>query len=102
MFPSSDMTSGIEHLLERDRIAKAITDAHPELTEKIEIDEAKPLLKIPAPQGGYLVIARMTRHYITRWVVSVPDGPEPTIHEPEDMAGYVSVVEEALGLTASE
>lgn len=102
MFPSSDMTSGIEHLLERDRIAQAITEAHPELAEKIEVDDAKPLLKIPAPRGGYLVIARMTRKGIARWVVAVPDGPEPTIHEPENMAGYVEVVEDALGLDRVE
>lgn len=102
MFPSSDMLRGIEHLLERDRIANTISDAHPELAEKIEVDDAKPLLKISAPRGGYVIIARMTRQGITRWIVGVPDGPEPTIHEPENMAGYVEVVEDALGLDRVE
>lgn len=98
MFPSRDALDVADDILQRERISQAIISAFPELEDEILLDDRKPLLTIRYPAGGYIVIAKMTRHRVVRWVVAVPDAPEPTLHEPSSLEEYPRVVGEALGL----
>lgn len=98
MFPSRDAIDAAADVLQRERISQAIISAFPELEGTLVPDDSKPLLKIPYPAGGDVVIAKMTRHRIVRWVVAVPDTPDLTIHEPSSLDDYPRLVGEALGL----
>lgn len=98
MFPSRDAIDAADDVLQLERISAVIISAFPELADAVLRDERKLLLTIPYPAGGYVVIARMTRHRVLRWVVAVPDTPGPTIHEPSSFDDYPRLVGEALGL----
>ena len=98
MFPSRDAIDAADDVLQRERISEAIISAFPGLEDTVLPDDSKPLVKIPYPAGGYVVIAKMTRHGVLRWVVAVPDTPDLTIHEPSSLDDYPRLVGEALGL----
>lgn len=98
MFPSHDALDAVDDFLQRERISQAIISAFPELEDKILLDDGRPFLKIPYPAGGYVMIAKMNRHRVLRWVVAVPDTPDLTIHEPSSLEEYPRLVGEALGL----
>lgn len=100
MFPTSDMVDGFAQILERNQIQEALIDAYPQLAERIEVDDARPLLKIPTGRGGAVVIWKGTDKHITRWRIGCPQGADVVIHEPESMDEYPSIVAEALGLDA--
>lgn len=102
MFPSRDDIDAVDDFLQRERIAKAITSAYPELEDKVLLDDSRPFLKIPYPAGGYVMIAKMNRNRVTRWVVAVPDTPDLTIHEPSSLEDYPRRVGEALGLDRAD
>src|SRR5690625_1699916 len=46
MFPNRELIDGAERLLERDRIYQLLVEAHPELEDRITVDDASPMLKI--------------------------------------------------------
>lgn len=98
MFPSSDMVNGFAQILERDQILEALIDAYPELADRIEADDARPLLTIPTGRGGTVAIWKGTDRYVTRWRVAVPTGASVVVHEPECMDDYPKIVGESLEL----
>jgi hypothetical protein len=56
MFPTRDLTDGVERLLERDRVHQLLIEAHPELEDRIEVDDANPMLTIPTGRGGAIIL----------------------------------------------
>lgn len=99
MFPTRDVVDAADDVLQRERISQAILSAHPELEDRLVEDETRPMLLIPHPAGGQIVIAKMRREHMIRWVVAVPGTPEAAVHEPADLEDYPRLVGEALGLT---
>lgn len=98
MAPTAGTMGGFERFLERDRIHQALVGAYPELADRIEIDDGNPMMKIPAPQGGFVVIAKASRGGVARWVIAVPGASAPAVHEPNGMGDYPKIVGAALGL----
>lgn len=96
-----DVPDAVDDFLQRERISQAILSALPELEGRVAAADGKPVLTIPHTTGGQIVIAKMLRNHILRWVVAVPGTSEPTIHEPSSLEDYPRLVGEALGLTRS-
>ncbi|MDN5821837.1 MAG: hypothetical protein L0H39_10145 [Brachybacterium sp.] len=99
MFPARDMMDGVERLLERDRVHQLLIDAHPTLADRIEIDEANPLLKIPTGYGGTVIIWKGEVDGTIRWRLAAPDGDGVKVLEPDSIQEFPRLVGEALGLT---
>lgn len=102
MFPSRDILKATDDFLQREDISQAIVSAFPELEDRILPGEGRPFFRIPYPAGGFVTIAKMTRGRVLRWVVAVPDAPEPTIHEPSSLEDYPRLVADALGLERAD
>ena len=98
MFPTRDVVDAADDVLQRERISQAILSAHPELEDRLVEDETRPMLLIPHPAGGQIVIAKMRREHLVRWVLMVPASPEPTLHEPSSLEEYPRLIGEALGI----
>ncbi|ATG50108.1 hypothetical protein CFK38_00160 [Brachybacterium vulturis] len=98
MFPSRDMMDGVERLLERDRVHQLLIDAHPTLADRIEIDDANPLLKIPTGFGGAVVMWKGEVDGTIRWRLAAPDGEGVKVLEPDSIEEFPCLVGEALGL----
>lgn len=100
MFPTRDLIDGYERLLERDRVHQLLLEAHPELTDRIEVDEANPMLRIPTGLGGAIILWKGEHERLIRWRMAAPDGEGVSVVEPVPIAEFPSLVAEKLGESA--
>ena len=100
MFPTRDLIDGYERLLERDRVHQLLLEAHPDLADRIEVDEANPLLRIPTGLGGALILWKGEHEGIIRWRMAAPDGEGVSVVEPDSIAEFPELVAEKLGESA--
>lgn len=100
MFPTRDLIDGYERLLERDCVHQLLLKAHPELTDRIEVDEANPMLRIPTGLGGAIILWKGEHERLIRWRMAAPDGEGVSVVEPVPIAEFPSLVAEKLGESA--
>ena len=93
MFPTRDALDAAGTVLQRDQIRRAL-----QLEGTLVEHEDRPVLTLPHPAGGQIVIAKMRREHLVRWVLMVPASPEPTLHEPSSLEEYPRLIGEALGI----
>ena len=98
MFPTHDTLDAAGTVLQRDRIRQALLAALPQLEGTLVEHEDRPMLTLPHPAGGQIVIAKLRREHLVRWVLMVPASPEPTLHEPSSLEEYPRLIGEALGI----
>ncbi|MCZ4328135.1 hypothetical protein [Brachybacterium paraconglomeratum] len=96
MFPTRDLTDGNERLLERDRVHQLLIDAHPELEDRIEVDDANPMLRIPTGLGGAIILWKGEHEGILRWRMAAPEGEGVSIVEPNSIEEFPQLVAERL------
>ena len=100
MFPTRDLTDGVERLLERDRVHQLLIEAHPELEDRIEVDDANPMLTIPTGRGGAIILWKEEHEGIIRWRMAAPDGEGVTVVEPDSIEELPQLVAEQLETSA--
>ena len=100
MFPTRDLTDGVERLLERDRVHQLLIEAHPELEDRIEVDDANPMLTIPTGRGGAIILWKGEHEGIIRWRMASPDGEGVTVVEPDSIEELPQLVAEQLETSA--
>lgn len=83
-------------LLERDRVHQLLLDARPELADRIEVDDANPLLTIPTGRGGAIVLWKGEHEGIIRWRMAAPEGESMTVLEPDSIQEFPRLVSETL------
>lgn len=96
-FPTRDLIDGYERLLERGRVHQLLLEAHPELADRIEADEASPVLRIPTGHGGALILWKGEHEGIIRWRMAAPDGLGVSVVEPDAIEEFPDLVAEKLG-----
>lgn len=99
MFLTPDQVAAFGDWLERERIRQDLIAARPELAERIELDELRPLLRILRCRGSAVLVARLDDSAPTPWVVGVP-GPPAVVHDVATRAELVRRVLGALDATA--
>lgn len=99
MFPTRDLIDGFERLLERDRVRELLVDAHPELEDRIEVDDANPMLTIPTGHGGAVIMWKGESGGIIRWRLACPDGERVKVLEPASLEEFPPLVADALLLS---
>lgn len=87
-----DMAEAFGDWLELDRIQDALLDARPELDGAFARDAARPLLRIERPAGGALVVARSAEEGAERWIVGIPGGQSPVLHDVNTLDEVVAIV----------
>lgn len=100
MCPTRDQIDGIERLLERDRVHQLLIDAHPELEDRIEVDDANPMLTIPTGRGGAIILWKGEHEGVIRWRIAAPDGDGVTVLEPDSIEEFPRMVGEILDALA--
>lgn len=100
MFPTRDQIDGVERLLERDRVHQLLVETHPELEDRIEVDDANPMLTIPTGRGGAIILWKGEHKGIIRWRMAAPDGDRVTVLEPASIDELPQMVAEKLGTSA--
>ena len=100
MFPTRDQIDGAERLLERDRVHQLLIEAHPELEDRIEIDDANPMLTIPTGLGGASILWMGEYEGIIRWRMAAPGGQGVTVLEPDSIEEFPDMVAEKLGTSS--
>lgn len=100
MFPTRELLASAERLLERDRVHQLLIDARPELEDRIEIDDAKPLLTIPTGRGGAIILWNSKHEGTIRWRMAVPGGDGVTVLEPNSIEDLPGLVAGRLGASA--
>lgn len=96
MFPTRELSDGFERLLERDRVHQLLLEAHPELEDRIEVDDANPMLTIPTGRGGAIVLWKGDRAGIIRWRMAAPVDEGVAVVEPDSIEEFPELVAEAL------
>lgn len=100
MFPTRDLIDGFERLLERDRVHQLLVDAHPELEDRIEVDDANPMLTIPTGRGGAIILWKGEHEGIIRWRMAFPSSEGVSVVEPESIEEFPQLVAERLDISA--
>lgn len=101
MFSTRDMQEAFTDWLERDQIERALITARPDLAEQIILDEGRPVLRIPSPRGGFVVVAKpSSARSVLRlpftWVVGMPSDSGLSFREPDSREELVALVLAAL------
>ena len=96
MFPTREMMAGGERLLERDRVHQLLIDAHPELEDRIEVDDANPMLRIPTGLGGAIILWKGEHEGVLRWRMAAPEREGVSIVEPNSIEEFPQLVAERL------
>lgn len=96
MLLNADQVAAFGDWLERDRIRLDLIAARPELADRIELDDARPLLRILRPRRAAVLVARTDAVGSSAWVVGVPDRPAPRVHDAPTREVLVRRVLEAL------
>lgn len=92
MPPPTDIAEALIDWLERDRIQCALIAARPDLKDALVLEDARPMIKVPHPGGGFVLVAKTAEGEATQWVVGIPGRPEPTLHEPGSDQEIVQIV----------
>ncbi|GAA4523695.1 hypothetical protein GCM10023160_14170 [Brachybacterium paraconglomeratum] len=87
-----DMAAAFGDWLELDLIRRALVAARPELDGVLTPDARRPLLRIPRPDGGLAVVARMSDAERAPWVVGIAGGSAPMLHEFDSLNDVVALV----------
>lgn len=98
MFPTRETRDGFERLLERDQVHQLLIEAFPELADRIEVDEANPLLKIQTGRGGAVILWKGEVEGIVRWRLASPDGEGVKLSAPSSIKAFPQLVGQCLGL----
>lgn len=98
MLPTHEFSDGFERLMERDRLHLLLIAAHPDLADRIEVDDANPLLKIPTALGGAIVVWKGEHKGVTRWRMAAPDGNEVNVVEPDSIEELPQLVGDTRSL----
>ncbi|GAA4523687.1 hypothetical protein GCM10023160_14150 [Brachybacterium paraconglomeratum] len=96
MLFTRDMAAAFGDWLERERIHDVLVTARPELGGRLVLDEERPLLRIPLPDGTDMVVAKTDEPTSTGWVLGIPAPHAPALHEPSSLGELVSRVLEVL------
>ena len=96
MFPSDHSAEALFDRLERDWIQCALLAARPDLEDAMVLEEDRPLIRIPAPRRGSILVAKIDDGAMAQWIVGIPDRPDPSIHEPDSREELVRIVLDAL------
>lgn len=96
MLFTPDMAVAFGDWLERDRIRQSLVAARPDLADGLRLDEERPLLQIPRPGGGAVLVAKIDEDPTAAWVVGIPGLPAPTLHRAGSLGEIVRRVFEAL------
>ncbi|APX33994.1 hypothetical protein BH708_16190 [Brachybacterium sp. P6-10-X1] len=96
MFPTRELNDGFERLLERDRVHQLLLEAHPELEDRIEVDNANPMLTIPSGRGGAIILWKGDHAGIIRWRMAAPGREGVAVVEPDSIEDFPGLVAEAL------
>lgn len=91
-----DMADAFGDWLERERIRRALVTARPELADSLELDEERPLLRVPLTDGESILIAKTDEEPMAPWVVGIPDRRSPTVHETTSLGEIVRWVLEVF------
>lgn len=91
-----DMAVAFGDWLERERIHDALVMARPELGGTLVLDEERPLLRIPLPDGAGMVVAKTDEESSTGWVLGIPDAQSPVLHATSSLNELVGRVLEVL------
>ena len=100
MFPTRAQIDGVERLIERDQIHQLLVEAHPELKDRIEVDDANPMLTIPAWRGGAVILWKGEHEGSIRWRMAAPGGGGVVVLEPNSINEFPTLVAERLGASA--
>lgn len=100
MFPNRHQIDGVERLLERDRVRQLLIEAHPELEDRIEIDDANPMLTIPTGRGGSIILWKGEHEGVIRWRMAARDREGVTIVEPDSIEEFPHLVTKRLDATS--
>lgn len=92
MTPTHELSDGFERLMERDRVHQLLITSHPDLEDRIEVDDAAPLLKIPTALGGAIVLWKGEHKGVIRWRMAAPDGDGVKILEPDSIEEFPQLV----------
>ena len=82
---SHELRDGFERLMERDRVHQLLFAAHPNLGDRIEVDDATPLLKIPTALRGAIVVWKGEHKGVIRWRMAAPNGGGVKLFEPDSI-----------------
>lgn len=93
---TGDMADAFGDWLERERIHEALVTALPELADSLELDEERPLLRVPLTGGGTMLVAKTDEEPMAPWVVGISDQHSPTVHETASLGEIVRRVLEAF------
>lgn len=91
-----DMADAFGDWLERERIHQALVAARPALGGILELDEDRPLLRIPRAGGTDVLVAKTADEPRAGWIVGIPDPHSPTLHETSSLGDLVRRVLEVL------
>jgi len=97
MFLTHDMADAFGDWLECRRIQRALVAAMPGLAEAITADGERPLLRIRRPGRGTLIVAKASDENAGRWIIGVPSGPSPILHDADSWEAAVDIVLSAVG-----
>lgn len=98
MLLSLDMAAAFGDWLEREEIQHALVSARPELSGRLELDEDRPLLRVPLGDGRRALVAKIADRSAPHWAVGIPHPQAPTLRETnslEDVVDQVLAVLEA-------
>ena len=99
MLPTKDMNDGFTRLLERDQLHQLLVDVYPALADRIEVDDANPMLTIPTGHGGAVIMWKGESGGIIRWRLACPDGERVKVLEPASLEEFPPLVADALLLS---
>lgn len=96
MLFTRDMAAAFGDWLERERIRDALVAARPELVDTLVLDEERPLLRIPLPDGSDIVLAKTEDGPCAGWILGIPHPRRPVLHEPTSFGELVRRALEVL------
>ncbi|HJB09226.1 MAG TPA: hypothetical protein H9786_01645 [Candidatus Brachybacterium merdavium] len=96
MFPSDHSAEAFFDRLERDWIRCALVAARPDLEDAMVLEGERPMIRIPSPHRGAILVAKTDDGPTAQWIVGVPGRPDPSIHEPGSGEELVRIVLAAL------
>src|SRR5699024_10768981 len=91
-----DMADAFGDWLERERIHEALVTALPELADSLELDEARPLLRVPLTGGGTLLVPTTDWEPMAPWVGDISYQHSLTVHETASLGEIVRRVLKAF------
>lgn len=89
---SREMAAAFGDWLELERIRRALLAARPALADTLVLDEERPLLRVPRPDGEAVIVARIDEAGAAPWVIGVPGPQSPALidaHTPDEVISLV-------------